>query len=454
MLLEHFKLFEQPFGVTPDPRFLYLGEQHREALASLVYTTDSNRGFVAMIAQPGMGKTSLLYNYLEMLRNRARTAFVFRTDCNAREFIRHVLLDLGIDSPMNDLPAMHDALNRVLMEEHRANRRFVLVIDEAQNLSEDVLESIRLLSNFETPWMKLMHIVLAGQPQLAEHLAKPSMMQLRQRISQIIRIEPFSLREVNAYMDRRLQAAGCRDLSIFTDGARSAITELSGGIPRNINNICFNALSLACATKRNSVDRRTVAEVMSDLVISLTRDGETSLPEQPDERVQREIHARSRRENKGHGLMGWIPRFSLTVLFVAIFAMAFGIERRGLQQTVVDDAMIGEISSADPASTIDPARKPEGTSTAGDLSSATRAAPRAALVVVPGQTLIGISHSELGRYDTKTLTEIQKLNPWMTDPNLIPVGQELLLPHSNGSSKTARRTAAPSGASILPKQVQ
>ena len=140
MLLDYYKLVEQPFGVTPDSRFLYLGPKHREALASLVYGTESNRGFLAMIARPGMGKTSLLYHYLSYLRDKARTAFVFRTDCDSREFIRHLLLDLGIDTAGMDLPAMHDALNRLLTEEMHAGRRFVLVIDEAQNLDEKVLE--------------------------------------------------------------------------------------------------------------------------------------------------------------------------------------------------------------------------------------------------------------------------------------------------------------------------
>src|ERR1700690_2042165 len=123
MLLDYFKLAEDPFGVTPDPRFLYMGEQHREALASLAYGTESNRGFIALIAKPGMGKTSLLYQYLNWMRGKARTSFVFRTDCDVREFMRHVLLDLGIDAAGKDLPAMHDALNKLLTDEMKAGRK-------------------------------------------------------------------------------------------------------------------------------------------------------------------------------------------------------------------------------------------------------------------------------------------------------------------------------------------
>src|SRR6202165_5347594 len=191
--LEHYGLSEQPFGVTPDPRFLYLGPKHRQALAALNYGTESNREFLTLIAQPGMGKTSLLFNYLEGLRNKARTVFLFQTDGRSRDLMSYMLSDMGLDGTGKDLPEMHSILNQVLTEEMRSGRRFVLVIDEAQNLTERVLESVRLLSNFETPWMKLMQIILAGEPQLAERLAKPSMAQLKQRISFAIQIEPLTV---------------------------------------------------------------------------------------------------------------------------------------------------------------------------------------------------------------------------------------------------------------------
>ena len=191
--LEHYGLSEQPFGVTPDPRFLYLGHKHRQVLAALNYGTESNRGFLTLIAQPGMGKTSLLFNYLEGLRNKARTVFLFQTNGDSRDLVSYMLSDLGLDGTGKDLPEMHSILNRVLTDEMSSGRRFVLVIDEAQNLTERVLESVRLLSNFETSWMKLMQIILAGEPQLAERLAKPSMAQLKQRISFAIQIEPLTV---------------------------------------------------------------------------------------------------------------------------------------------------------------------------------------------------------------------------------------------------------------------
>ena len=263
--LEYYGLNEQPFGVTPDPRFLYLGAKHRQALTALTYGTELNRGFLTLIAKPGMGKTSLLFEYLGGLRNKVRTAFLFQTTGNARDLMSYLLADLGLDGTGKDLPEMHSILNQVLLEEMRAGGRLVVVIDEAQNLGEEVLESVRLLSNFETPWMKLIQIVLAGQPQLADKLAQPSMAQLRQRVSFSIRLEPLTREEVNAYIDYRLGVAGYKGSSLFSVGARTLIADRSEGIPRNINNMCFNAMSLAWAVKATTIDREMTQDVLADL---------------------------------------------------------------------------------------------------------------------------------------------------------------------------------------------
>src|ERR1700680_3326629 len=263
--LEYYGFNEQPFGVTPDPRFLFLGSKHRQALAALTYGTESNRGFLTLIAQPGMGKTSLLFRYLEDLRNKARTVFLFQTDGDSHDLMSYILADLGLDGTGKDLPEMHSMLNQVLTKEMRLGRRFVLVIDEAQNLSESVLESVRMLSNFETPWMKLMQIVLAGQPQLAARLAKPSMAQLRQRVSFAIRIDPLTREEVSTYVDHRLWVAGNKGSSLFSVGARTLLAEQSEGIPRNINNICFSAMSYGWAMKQKTIDREMMSDVLADM---------------------------------------------------------------------------------------------------------------------------------------------------------------------------------------------
>jgi general secretion pathway protein A len=265
MVLDYYGLREQPFGVTPNPRYLYLSSSHREALASLVYGIESGRGFLSLIAAPGMGKTTLLFQLLEQLGSKAKTVFLFQTQYSSRDFLRSLMADLGMRPGEEDQVVLQARLNDILIEELRARRKFVLVVDEAQNLDESALEFVRMLSNFETPRDKLMHIVLAGQPQLAEKLARPSMAQLRQRISMLIRLRPLSATETAAYVEHRIRVAGYEGPSLFSGGALNAVASLSGGIPRNINNICFNALSLGYASGRNPVDSGTIREVSVDL---------------------------------------------------------------------------------------------------------------------------------------------------------------------------------------------
>jgi general secretion pathway protein A len=265
---DYYKLAEQPFGMTPDTRYLYLSPTHREALASLLYGVQSGRGFMAIIAEPGMGKTTLLFQLLQQLGNTAKTVFLFQTFWSPGDLLRSLLHDLGTEA-YGDLPEMHAQLNECMLTESRQGRQIVVVIDEAQNLSHSTLEFLRMLSNFETPHKKLMQIILAGQPQLAEKLASPDLVQLRQRISIVARLKPFTAEETNLYVGHRLRVAG-HDFSapVFTPRAGAMIAEHSEGIPRNINNLCINALSLGCALKRRPIDEKIIREVLDDLDLS------------------------------------------------------------------------------------------------------------------------------------------------------------------------------------------
>jgi type II secretory pathway predicted ATPase ExeA len=265
MVTDYYSLTEQPFGVTPDTRYLYLSPTHREALASLLYGVQTGRGFMSIIAKPGMGKTTLLFQLLQQLKHSARTVFLFQTLCSPVDLLRSLLRDLGMEAH-GDLPEMHSQLNECLLTESRRGKQVVVVIDEAQNLSDEAFELLRMLSNFETPHQKLTQIILAGQPQLAEKLASPNLVQLRQRISIVARLKPLTLQETNLYVGHRLGIAGYHFRSpLFTGGAGAIIAEHSEGIPRNINNICFNALSLGCALKRKPIDEGIIREVMGDL---------------------------------------------------------------------------------------------------------------------------------------------------------------------------------------------
>jgi general secretion pathway protein A len=268
MFLNFFGLREQPFGVTPDPRFLYLSAAHREAFASLYYGIEANRGFLGLIAKPGMGKTTILFHLLEKFRTSARTAFMFQTQCNSREFMRYLLAELGYDGDTQDFVQLHNEFNRRLLQEARAGNRMIVVIDEAQNLDLSVLETVRLLSDFETPRAKLMHIILSGQPELADKLASPRLSQLRQRVSILHGLEALPSWEVKNYIEHRMKIAGYEGEPVFTPEAYEEIASFTEGIPRNVNNFCFNALSLAYALQKKIVDMEVVKEVVSDLDIS------------------------------------------------------------------------------------------------------------------------------------------------------------------------------------------
>ena len=299
MLLDYYGLNEQPFGVTPDPRYLFFSEGHREALAAIYYAIEERRGFSALVAKPGMGKTTLLFRLLESLQESARTAFLFQAGQDSRDFLDSLVRDLGIAAKSTDLPALHDALNTMLVKEMEENRRVVVVIDEAQNLTEQMLEQVRLLSNFETPAAKMIHIVLAGQPGLADKLASPALTQLRQRVGSVapgdlhrpqhpvgetvvipnllFRADPDPTecvtwiiggnlqKEITQYVDHRLCAAGYRGPQLFASDALENIAAISEGIPRNINSICFQSLSLGFVYQKRQIDTAIVREVSRDL---------------------------------------------------------------------------------------------------------------------------------------------------------------------------------------------
>jgi general secretion pathway protein A len=447
MFLDYYKLKEQPFGVTPDPRFLYLSPTHREALASLYYGVEAGRGFVALIAPPGMGKTTLLFQLLERLRKSACFAFLFQTQCDSREFLRFLLADLGIECHGHDLVQMHEELNCALMRLKHAGMRLVLAIDEAQNLDESVLETVRLLSDFETPSFKLMQIILSGQPQLAAKLAGPSLLQFRQRIAILGRLEPFGPEETDRYIEHRLQVAGYDGGPLFTSDARAMIAARSGGIPRNINNLCFNALTLGCALGHKKVDGGIVLEAASDL------DFEALAPERnvPAQSPVPPPQAHGATGLVGEGELGRRPFraavLAASLLLASLFLFSSLRGRVGTQLTKVfsaDSLPVAKSLSLNPPT---PGPTVSATTPAHQNAIAERAAagaappamPNVVVEVKPGQTLWQISVGHFGRIDRKLVEEIRALNPRITDPNHIETGQRIVLP---GRTRTSPGTCS------------
>src|SRR5438445_2046945 len=264
-LYEQYGMLENPFGVTPNPRYLYQSRTHAEARASLIVGIECGVGFQALIAPPGMGKTTILFNILEQFENVACTAFLCQSHGDSRDLLHNFISELGVNASDSDLVLMQDTINQLLVCEHRAGRRTILIIDEAQNLEPSVLETVRLLSNFETPSEKLLQIILAGQPQLAHRLASAEVAQLSQRISILTTLIPLDLEETAKYLEHRLKIAGYRGRALFTADALKLIWESSGGVPREINKRCFNAFLLARAANRMRVDLRISQEVVADL---------------------------------------------------------------------------------------------------------------------------------------------------------------------------------------------
>jgi general secretion pathway protein A len=473
MFLDFYQLGEQPFGVTPDPRFLYLGPGHREALASLAYGIRANRGFDALIAPAGMGKTSLLFRLLEHLGRATRSALLFQTQCDRREFLNYLMADLRLDSPDGDVVRMHARLNEFLVRNAEEGKQFVLVVDEAQNLSDEVLETIRLLSDFETPRRKLMHIILAGQPQLGQKLSQPSLVQLRQRVSIVSRLRPLSLEEVRHYIDYRLQVATYRGGRMFTPEALELIAKYSEGIPRNINNICFGALSYGFASRMKTIDAGVIREVAAERDLS---DKETvgaselaPAAKSPDSigfaaplsNVAVPPVILSQPTAMGAPLRSFLAISAGVAAAVVFLAGGWALFPKPLRQLWKSPMPVqpslstaapgaGNYSSAAPP-TASPAiassaiTSPAGASAAveaGRESAKQASAPGAlreassdgrTIVVKPQQTLWGISQAYLGQVDSNTIGAILRMNAEVANPDHIEVGQRLRLPDPVGS---------------------
>jgi general secretion pathway protein A len=270
MYASFFGLNEKPFSITPDPRYLYLSRRHAEALAHLLYGITESGGFIQLTGEVGTGKTTVVRSLLEQLPAHAEVALVLNPRLSSEEFLLTICDELHIEVPDRSSPkSIVDALNRHLLEAHAAGRRVVLIVDEAQNLSAEVLEQIRLLTNLETAKQKLLQIILIGQPELREVLARSDLRQLAQRITGRYHLEPLEPDELHAYVRHRLEVAGGRT-EIFTAGAVKALHHSSGGIPRLVNVVADRALLGAWSQEEPQVSaqmaRQAAREVFGERI--------------------------------------------------------------------------------------------------------------------------------------------------------------------------------------------
>src|SRR5262245_46156596 len=263
----HFGLTEPPFSITPDPRYLYMSDRHREGLAHLLYGIGEGGGFVQLTGEVGTGKTTLCRCLLEQLPPEVDVALILNPKLTDVELLATVCDELGIAYPpgTTSRKVLVDALYRYLLDAHSRGRRTVLIIDEAQDLAPDVLEQVRLLTNLETSTRKLLQIILIGQPELIRLLEREDLRQLAQRVVARYHLEPFSEEDTQAYIRHRMEVAGQKG-RIFNETAMRAAHRASRGIPRLINAICDRALLGAYSQDTRQVDgatlRRAAREVL------------------------------------------------------------------------------------------------------------------------------------------------------------------------------------------------
>ncbi len=274
MYLEFYGLARAPFEMAPDPTFLYLGEDHREGLATLVYGVRSRKGFVLLTGEVGTGKTTLLHALLGQLDASTASAFIFNPKLEPLDFFRMLFDEFGIEAPCRSKAECLIALNGFLIERLERGETALLIVDEAQNLSAEMLEEVRLLSNLETSSQKLLQIMLVGQPELARMLARPELRQLRQRIVLRHHLQPFDAGETDAYVEERLRLAGYTGKELFTRSARRRIHAVTGGVPRLVNIVCDRALLSGFTRERLVIGNDLVDEAARDLELCGSRNGE------------------------------------------------------------------------------------------------------------------------------------------------------------------------------------
>jgi general secretion pathway protein A len=267
MYTSFFGLSEKPFAITPNPRYLYMSERHAEALAHLMYGLNEAGGFIQLTGEVGTGKTTVVRTLLEQLPQHADVAIILNPRLSANELLLTICEELGVTlskEEKNSLKSLVDVLNARLLATHAKGRRVVVIIDEAQNLLPETLEQVRLLTNLETATHKLMQIILIGQPELRELLARNDLRQLAQRITGRFHLTPLNSDDTAAYVRHRMQVAGATR-EIFTDGALQAIHRASRGIPRLINIICDRALLGAYTKSEYEIDTALINEASTEI---------------------------------------------------------------------------------------------------------------------------------------------------------------------------------------------
>jgi type II secretory pathway predicted ATPase ExeA len=271
MYLNHYGLTEPPFGLTPDPKFIFKTESYLEALSTIKYGVEESKGIIIVVGEVGTGKTTTLRSAIQHFGRHVQSAYIFNPSLTGTEFFEQICgnFSLGLSRTASK-PERLDALGRLLTQRHAQGLRTALIIDEAHGLPEELLEEVRLLVNFETSSEKLLQVILCGQPELSAQLNRPDLRQLKQRVSLRCSLKPLTPFEVNEYIRFRLKVAGATRVNLFEPEAVALISRISQGVPRVINNICDNALLYGFSSDCSVVGADLVQEVIQTLDLGPT----------------------------------------------------------------------------------------------------------------------------------------------------------------------------------------
>jgi general secretion pathway protein A len=428
MYNSYFGFLESPFSVTPDPRFFYTNSIYQEAYATLRYGIEAKKGFIVITGEVGTGKTTLLRKLLRGLENTVHSVFIFNTDLSFPELLRLTLHDLGLAPKDASKVTMLQQLNDYLIKQLKQGHTVAALIDEAQNLSDDALENLRLLSNLETDQEKLLQIVLMGQPELQAKLDQPKLRQLKQRVALQCRLAPLKDEEVGPYIDFRLRAVGYEDKELFHPDAVQQIAFYSKGIPRLMNIICDNTLLNVYARSQKIVSADVIKEVVHDLrigsevqvtnaeptpAVSVSKTGSEALIREaandfPNHKVRRMVRAA-------------VGTLLVILVFVAVTSAVdpqnfLSIARRGLE--VAKHNLNQWALLVAPQESVPQEASPEVESK--------RTGQR---VVIPhGANIYKIASDVYGVNTALGMDLIKEYNPQIKNLNWVSSGQDLLLP--------------------------
>ncbi len=399
MYLNFYKLKKEPFNITPNPELLYLSPSHKEALAAAIYGVTQRKGFVAIIGEVGVGKTTIIRSFLEnMNKQELKIIYLFNSNISFKALLKTIYQNLGLAPETDDIFEMVNHLHRVLIDLYKAGENVVLIIDEAQNMPVETLRNLHMLSNLETSTDKLIQVIFCGQPELDEKLNRDLLRQLKQRIVIRVNILPLTKKHSLAYIAHRLSKTAQGDPALFTDRALHLIVNKAAGIPRVINTLCDNCLITSFGKQQKKVPAKVAREIIAE-----------------------------RRETPGFHL-GWrtiltTGLVAATIAFVALSGdmRLFTGKNPAISAAPTPAAINYQPSPKENAPAIASLPPDAGEDTSGGNRSAVK-------VVKRGDTLARLILDNYGSIDRRLIELVKRTNPGITNENVIQEGSRIYFP--------------------------